>query len=149
MVNLWMITTFVALGLLFLFILVVAVFLYMYPTVLALITSRSLVWEVSGTGNFRARPAKELYGALKTKKGVYFYEKLDVVTCHGKNGIIVNESNAKALRPDIQPVLSLMKRLNIKNRESIAAILSLPLVTKEQYDQMIEEENMRKQMMGA
>lgn len=117
-----------------------------YPTIPAIIFGKNLVWEVQSNGNLRANKAKIQYGSMKTKKGIYFYERLDVVICHGKPGIIVNESDAKAIRPSIQPVFSLMKKLNIPNRESLDALLSAPMITTEQYKDMKKAEETLKQV---
>lgn len=109
-----------------------------FPSLIALLTSKNVVWEIEGTGNMEAKKAKAIGGSLKTKRGIYFYERPDVVSFHGVRGVLANMStDAKAIRPEIQPVLSLMKKLRVDNRERLDALLTAPLITKEQYKELL------------
>lgn len=107
-----------------------------YPSIVPMVFAKNLVWEIQSNGNLQAKKAKILYGAMKTKKGIYFYERLDVVNCHGKSSIIVNESDAKAIRAPLQPVFTLLKKLNVPNRESLYTLLNAPTMTMEQYKKL-------------
>lgn len=108
-----------------------------FPSLVGLLFAKACVWEVGGNGNMLPSPAKMIGQAMKTKKGVYFYEREDCVGFHGIQGIIANmASDAKAIRPELQPVFSLMKKLNIGNRERLFALLNAHPVTMKEYKEL-------------
>ena len=110
-----------------------------YPSILHIITGKRLVLEVSTDGGCLIRKAKDFAGAMKTKRGYYFYERNATVSLHGKPMIMANAgSDAKAIRPDLQPVFSLLKRKNIQNRESLLAFLNAPLISKKKYESLMK-----------
>jgi hypothetical protein len=104
------------------------------PSIFTLIFAKNLVWEVQNNGNLIPYKAKIMYGKMNTKKGNYQYGRKDTVNFHGKTGIIVNESDAMAIRARIQPVFSLMKKLNIQDREYLEALIYAPFVDVRQLE---------------
>lgn len=118
-----------------LFLVVVIAFIFVkFPSLLGLMFAKRVVWEVAGDGNMHPSPAKAIGGAMRTKKGVYFYERPDCVTFHGVQGIIAHmASDAKAIRPELQPVFSLMKRLNVSNREKLLTLMNARVMTMPEY----------------
>ena len=113
---------------------VIVIIFARFPSILGLLFAKRVVWEVAGDGNMRPSPAKAIGGAMRTKKGVYFYERPDVVSYHGIQGIIAHmASDAKAIRPELQPVFSLMKRLNVNNREKLLALLNARVIQMSEY----------------
>jgi hypothetical protein len=127
-------TTLGSVGINFFLVVVIGFIFVKFPSLLGLMFAKRVVWEVAGDGNMHPSPAKAIGGAMRTKKGVYFYERPDCVTFHGIQGIIAHmASDAKAIRPELQPVFSLMKRLNVSNREKLLTLLNARVMTMPEY----------------
>lgn len=111
------------------------------PSLITLLFAKNIVWEVQNNGNMIPTKAKVIYGIMTTKKGNYEYSRTDTINFHGKTGIIVNESDAKAIRLKIQPVFTMMKELNVPDRESLEALINAPLISEKKYQNMMKSEN--------
>lgn len=137
MVNIWMLTTIAGFGMSIILLVMIAMTLMMYPSILVILTAKRWVWEIEGDGDMEAKKATAIGGAYKTKNGFYFYEKKDKLSFHNKSCILAHKaSDSKAIRPEIQPVLSLMKKLNVDTREKLFAILEAPLISLDKYETM-------------
>jgi hypothetical protein len=112
--------------------------LVMFPSLRVILFSKRFVWEVASDGIMEAKPAKTIGGAYITSTGTYFFEKRDVLSVHGKKCVIAHAStDSKVIRPEIQPVLSIMKKLKIDTREKLEAILGSPLVSQADYQKLL------------
>lgn len=118
----------------------IGIVLMKFPSITVMILAKRYVWEIFTDGNMRAKKAEIIASSYVTKNASYDFERFDVVNCHGKQCIIVNAStDSKAIRPYLQPLFKLMKKLNVSNREKLDVLLSAPLVTKEEYEKAQEK----------
>jgi len=124
--------------LLALVLLINAFIVLMFPCIPVLIFSKRFVMEVYSDGVLEFKKAKTIGGAYITKTGTFFLEKKDVLSLHGKKCVIAHaSSDSKVIRPEVQPVLSIMKKLNVDTREKLVAVWSAPLISKEAYEKML------------
>lgn len=126
-------------------VLVLAGFLFLvlskFPFIFKLIFAKTAVFEIQDNGIATPVKSKSIAGAMVTKNGTYLYTKNDVIRWCGITCIIANkDSDARAINPDVAPILSLFKKHNVDSLEDVEAILKAPLVTPEVYARMLKEQ---------
>jgi|SRR6056297_439612 len=119
---------------------VILLFVSKFPAFVKLIAAKRVVFEIDGDGQMMPVKARTHSGAMITKSGIYPYTKEDVIRCSGLTGILAHKaSDSRALNPRLMPVFSLFKRLNVDSLEDLESLLKAPLVSKEEYETMIKE----------
>lgn len=115
-------------------------FVSKFPAFVKLIAAKRVVWEIDGDGQMLPVKARTHSGAMITATGIYPYVKEDIVRCSGLTGILAHKaSDARALNPRLMPVFSLFKHSNVDSMEDIESILKAPLITQEDYQKMLKE----------
>jgi len=119
---------------------VIILFVSKFPAFAKLIFAKRVVWEIDGDGQMLPVKARTHSGAMITKGGIYPYTKEDVIRCSGLTGVLAHKaSDSRAINPRLMPVFSLFKRLNVDSLEDLESLLKAPLVSKEEYETMIKE----------
>lgn len=120
------------------------IFFMKFPSLWKLLLAKRVVWEIDGDGVMTPVKARTHSGAMMTDSGIYPYTKKDVVRWSGLSGILAHKaSDSRAINPDVLPVLSLLRKVNVDSLEDIEAILKAPLLTKEEYAELQKQEEKR------
>lgn len=113
-----------------------------FPFVLKLLFAKSCVFEIQESGNMLPVKSRSIAGAMITKSGTYNYTKKDTLRWCGISSIIAHrDSDARALNPDIMPVLSLLRKVHVDSLEDIECILKSPVISKEDYEKTLSKKS--------
>ncbi len=108
---------------------------------LPLIFAKQGVLEINESGVIVPRKARSVASTMITTNGdrPYRYTKKDTLRLCGITFVLANkDSDARALNPDVIPVISILKNLNVDSLEDVEAILKAPLYTQEKYEELVK-----------
>ncbi|MDK2948514.1 MAG: hypothetical protein PWQ63_1674 [Methanolobus sp.] len=117
---------------------------------LPLLFAKEGVIEIGESGQAVPRKARSVASTMITKKSdrPYRYTKKDVIRLCGITFIIANkDTDARAINPDVMPVISILKKGNVDSMEDVEAILKAPLYSKEKYEELLKAQ--KAQQAGA
>ena len=113
--------------------------IYWNPYAIRLAFGKRFVWICHADG--RLEPVKATLDgvAYKTKdKGMYEFEREDVVLYGGKPGIIVYGPYSKAIRPDVVPTLTKLKQLGIDRYDMLMGLLGAHVMLEAEFKKLQE-----------
>ena len=114
--------------------------IYWNPYAVRLALGKRFVWTCYADGSLEPVKATLDGVAYKTKdKGMYEFEREDIVLYGKKPGILVYAPYSKAMRPNVLPTLTKLKKLGIDRYDMLMGVLGSKLISEQEFKKLQEE----------
>ena len=114
--------------------------IYWNPYAIRLAWNKRFVWACYADGSLEPIPATLDGVSYKTKdKGMFEFEREDIVLYGKKPGILVYAPYSKAMRPDVLPTLTKLKDLGIYRYDMLMGLLSADVMLEPEFEKLQKE----------